>query len=246
MQWTDDLRQAVNYGLVSVGGQAITLKTFLGLALVLLVTFYLARWFRNFLERRLPAHLDAGARYTITRLSQYAVGLTGFFVGLKVLHIDLTGLAVVAGALGLGLGFGLQNAVGNFVAGMILLFERPGKVGDRISIENLEGNVLDIKFRTTTIVTNDNISVIVPNSEFVNEKVIHWSHGGTRVRIHVPVGWRMDPISLRSRTSSWRWRGRWKGCSSTLPRKSGSTSLPTRPSTWSCWSGPISPAIIAA
>ena len=95
---------------------------------------------------------------------------------------------VVAGALGVGIGFGLQNIVANFVAGLVLLFERPIEVGDRVTVQDVEGNVRDINFRATTVLTTDNITVIVPNSQFLNNPVTNWSHGDPRVRIHVPVG----------------------------------------------------------
>jgi potassium-dependent mechanosensitive channel len=95
---------------------------------------------------------------------------------------------VIFGALGVGIGFGLQNLVANFVAGLVLLFERPIVVGDRITMHDLEGNVQDIRFRSTTIVTNDNITIVVPNSQLINNAVTNWSLGDPRVRIHVPVG----------------------------------------------------------
>ena len=83
---------------------------------------------------------------------------------------------------------GLQTVVANFVAGLVLLFERPIKVNDYVSAENVEGRVQEIRFRSTLIQTNDNISIIVPNSHFVSETVTNWSHGDPRVQIRVPVG----------------------------------------------------------
>jgi small-conductance mechanosensitive channel len=119
---------------------------------------------------------------------QYAVWVVGIFIALEFLGIDLTALTVVAGALGVGIGFGLQSVVSNFVSGLVLLMEQPIRIRDRVTVENVEGNVADIHFRSTTIVTNDNISIIVPNSQFINQTVINWSHGDPRIRIHVPVG----------------------------------------------------------
>ena len=107
---------------------------------------------------------------------------------MKALNINLTEIALVAGALGVGIGLGFQNVVANFVAGLVILFEQPIKIKDRVTIQNIEGDVTDINFRSTTIVTNDNIAIIVPNSFFINSTVINWSHGDPRVRIHVPVG----------------------------------------------------------
>jgi small-conductance mechanosensitive channel len=124
----------------------------------------------------------------VASLTQYGLWVIGVLVALKILNINLTAIAVVAGALGVGIGFGLQNVVANFVCGLVLLVERPIRVRDRITMAGVEGNVRAVNFRSTLIETNDNISVIVPNSEFINSKVINWSIGDPKVRIHVPVG----------------------------------------------------------
>jgi small-conductance mechanosensitive channel len=182
------LAAILHFPLFGIGGQAITPVRLLILTLIFLITFYVARATRRQTERRLIRYLEAGPRYTVARLSQYAVWAIGLILALSLVNIDLTAFAVVAGALGLGVGFGLQNVVANFVAGLVLLFERPIKIQDRVTVENIEGNVLEINFRTTTLRTNDNITIIVPNSEFINRSVINWSHGDPRVRIHVPVG----------------------------------------------------------
>ena len=114
--------------------------------------------------------------------------VVGIIVALDFLSIDLTALAVVAGGLGIGIGFGLQNVVANFVSGLVLLLEQPIRIHDRVTVENVEGNVVDIHFRSTTILTNDNIAIIVPNSQFINQSVTNWSHGDPNIRVHVPVG----------------------------------------------------------
>ncbi|MEJ2009535.1 MAG: mechanosensitive ion channel, partial [Acidobacteriota bacterium] len=158
--------------------------------LILFITTVAARKIRRLLElyflRRVP--VETGAQYAVASLTQYGLWVVGLLVALKVLNINLTAIAVVAGALGIGIGFGLQNIVANFVCGLVLLVERPIRVHDRITMEALEGNVRAVNLRSTIIVTNDNISVIVPNSEFINGKVINWSIGDPKVRIHVPVG----------------------------------------------------------
>ncbi len=174
--------------LFEVGGEAITPMHLLVLALVLLATLYVARLTRALLERRLLRAAESGARYTFVRLAQYTVWWLGAMLGLRVLNIDPTGIALAAGVLGVGAGLGLQGVVANFVAGLVLLFERPIKIRDRVTVENIEGSVVAISFRSTTIVTNDNIAVIVPNSDFINRSVINWSHSDRNVRIHAPVG----------------------------------------------------------
>ncbi len=180
----------LGYALFQIGGHPVTPYALLGFILTLFITAIAARRVRRLLElyflRRLP--VEAGAQYAVASLTQYGLWVVGLLVGLKVLNINLTAIAVVAGALGVGIGFGLQNVVANFVSGLVLLVERPIRVRDRVSMEGAEGNVRAINFRSTTIQTNDNISIIVPNSEFINGKVINWSLGDPKVRIHVPVG----------------------------------------------------------
>ena len=188
MNGTDRLAAILHFRLFEIGGQAITPVRLGILALTLFLTIYIGRAVRRQIEKRLSHYLETSQRYTIARLSQYMIWTIGLIVALDLIHVNVTALAVVAGALGVGVGFGLQNIVANFVAGLVLLFERPIKLQDRITVENIEGNVVEINFRSTILKTNDNISIIVPNSEFINRSVINWSHGDPRVRIHVPVG----------------------------------------------------------
>ncbi len=118
---------------------------------------------------------------------------------LETAGIDLSALTVLAGAVGIGVGFGLQNITNNFVSGLIILFERPIKVGDRVDVGNITGNVVNISPRATTIVTNDNIAIIVPNSEFISSRVINWSYTNRDVRLNFPVGvsYKSDPEIVR-------------------------------------------------
>jgi small-conductance mechanosensitive channel len=133
-------------------------------------------------------HLDPGIEFSILRFTHYAVMTVGVLVGLKALHVDLTGIAVVAGILSVGIGFGLQNVANNFISGIILLIERPITVGDHVTVGDINGEVRAINMRSTEIVTSDNISIIVPNSEFVSGRVVNWSHGDPRLRLRVAVG----------------------------------------------------------
>lgn len=132
-------------------------------------------------------HLDEGMRFAIARIAGYLFIALGFYVALKVVGIDLSSLAVLAGAIGVGLGFGLQNIVHNFISGIIILAERPISIGDRVEVNGIAGQVSRISLRSTTVVTNDNISVIVPNSNFISEPVVNWSHGDPKVRINLAV-----------------------------------------------------------
>ena len=133
-------------------------------------------------------HLDEGMRFAVARITGYVLLTLGFYLAFTFVGIDLSSLAVLAGAIGVGLGFGLQNIVNNFISGIIILAERPIAIGDRVEVNGVAGQVTRISLRSTVVVTNDNISVIVPNSSFISEPVVNWSHGDPKVRINVPVG----------------------------------------------------------
>lgn len=150
---------------------------------------------RRVLQR---TRLQASLQFALARISGYAFIALGFYVSLQLVGVNLTSLAVVAGAVGVGLGFGLQNIVHNFVSGLIILAERPIAIGDRIEIGGVAGQVQEIRLRSTTVITNDNIAYIVPNSDLITNTVINWSHGDLRVRIRLPVGvaYGTDPRKL--------------------------------------------------
>lgn len=119
---------------------------------------------------------------------------------LQTAGIDLSTLTILAGALGVGVGFGLQSITNNFVSGIILLLERPIKVDDRIEVGDVNGDVVNISPRATTIVTNDNIAIIVPNADFISSKVVNWSYTNRDVRFNFPVGvsYNTDPKQVRT------------------------------------------------
>jgi len=188
MTWLERASQILDFTLFQLGGNPITVLHVVMFCTALVTTHLLARSVRKVLHRYLLKDLDDAPRYVIVRFTQYLVWIVGIAIALKLLNVDLTALTVVAGALGIGIGFGLQNIVNNFVSGIVLLFEQPVRYRDRVTVENIEGQVENINFRATTILTNDNISIIVPNSQFVNQTVVNWSHGDPRIRVHVPVG----------------------------------------------------------
>jgi len=160
-------------------------------AIVLMVTVFIARWSSVLLERRLAVrgHIDAGLRYTICRLAKYFVVTIGLLVALKqAFALDLTSIAVIFTALSVGIGFGLQYIASDIASGFILLFERPIRIGDRITIGEDEGDVQSINLRTTVVMTNDRIAIIVPNSKLVSQRVVNWSYGDPRARIAIPIG----------------------------------------------------------
>ncbi len=157
---------------------------------ILVLAILLSRWVSTLLERRIAkrAQIDPGIGYTIGRLTKYVFTTLGVIVFLQVaFSIDLTSLAVVFTALSVGIGFGLQYIAADIASGFILLFERPVRVGDRITIDEDEGDVQSINLRTTTVITNDRIAIIVPNSRLVSQRVINWSYGDPRARMPIPI-----------------------------------------------------------
>ncbi|MFQ5796795.1 MAG: mechanosensitive ion channel family protein, partial [Candidatus Bipolaricaulia bacterium] len=134
------------------------------------------------------SHLDEGMQYTLSRLVSYTLIAIGLIIGLQMIGFDLSALAVFGGLFGIGLGFGLQNIFSNFVSGLILLIERPIKIGDKLSLGNISGTVMEIGLRVTIINTFDNESIIVPNSELVSKQVINWSYKDPKLRVRIPIG----------------------------------------------------------
>lgn len=194
MKWLGDfssqLKDALAFELFVLGGVPFTLWTvlYLGVLLTLLVVLsrLVKRWLvKGVLVRR---QVDPGVGQAVATIVQYGFLSIGALMILSSAGIDLTTLNVVAGAIGIGVGFGLQTIASNFISGLIILFERPIKVGDRIQVGDVTGDVIRIAGRATSIRTNDNIAIIVPNSQFISTQVINWSHSDREVRLHVPVG----------------------------------------------------------
>ncbi len=129
------------------------------------------------------------AAYALGKLGKYIVFIIGATMGLDAMGLDLSKLALIGGAIGVGVGFGLQNIVSNFVSGIILLVERSLKVGDFVDLQSgVRGRVVEIAMRYTRVSTNDSVDVLVPNSEFVNGRVTNWTFDDFNRRIHVPFG----------------------------------------------------------
>lgn len=144
--------------------------------------------------------MDIGTRQSVGTIIRYVLLIAGFILIIQNVGIDLSALGILAGALGVGIGFGLQNITNNFISGLIILFERPIKVGDRIEVGDVNGDVIKISSRSTMILTNDNISIIVPNSQFIDSPVINWSHNDRNIRFNFPVGvsYKEDPQKVKA------------------------------------------------
>jgi len=175
--------------LADLGGSPVTIWTLLQLIVLVFLLFFFSGLFRNWVVEKLltRTRMETGARQATGSILRYAVITIGFIVILQTAGIDLTALNVLTGAIGIGVGFGLQNIVNNFISGLIILFERPIKVGDRIVVGEVEGDVVRIGGRSTEVVTNDNITIIVPNAKFITDNVVNWSHNDRKVRFRIPV-----------------------------------------------------------
>lgn len=180
------LTRQFTFGRITVSVSSVIVGT-----IVLILTIFIARTASVLLERRLAnrRHIDPGLRYTICRLARYLVITIGSLVALKqAFAIDLTSIAIIFTALSVGIGFGLQYIAADIASGFILLFERPIRIGDRVTIGDDEGDVQSINLRTTVVTTNDRIAIIVPNSKLVSQRVVNWSYGDPRARIAIPIG----------------------------------------------------------
>ena len=173
-----------------IGNISVSLTSFVTGVAVFLLALAVSRTFRVVIQRRIAkrTHIDPGLQYTIVRLVHYLIITLGVIYGAKAAFaLDLTSIAVVFTALSVGIGFGLQYIAADIASGFILLFERPVKVGDRVTIGEDEGDVQSINLRTTIIVTNDRITVIVPNSKLISQRLVNWSYADPRTRIEIPV-----------------------------------------------------------
>jgi small-conductance mechanosensitive channel len=187
--------------LFTLGGTPITVWDvgFVIVAFVALFWFsgFLKRWMARRLERH--THLDDSTRQTIGTLVRYVTLVIGFMVIMQAAGINLTTFHVLIGAIGVGVGFGLQNIVANLICGLIVMFERPVKAGDRVRVGDVEGSVIEIGARATTVLTLDNVAAIVPNQKLITEIVKNWQHGsGTwQLRIAVPAKYGSDLDAAR-------------------------------------------------
>lgn len=188
--------------LFKLGDSNISLGTLFYFIFGFILLSYLARRFRDLLVDKLllKANVEKGARNSIGLIARVLFMFIGSIVIIQAAGIDMSSLSLLAGALGVGIGFGLQNITDNFISGIIILFEKPIKVGDRIVVGDTEGDVINISVRATTILTNENVSIIVPNSEFISSRVINWSHNDRNIRFDLPVGvsYNEDPEKVKN------------------------------------------------
>ncbi|MEM9532550.1 MAG: mechanosensitive ion channel domain-containing protein [Pseudomonadota bacterium] len=189
-QWAD-------FTLFHLGDDPVTLWELAKVLLILVATFVLSWLVRSALQRMKDRrHItETHSLYAASRILHYLIITLGLLFGLSTLGLDFTSIALIAGALSVGIGFGLQTTVNNFVSGLILLFDRSLKVGDYVELDSgLRGTVREISVRATRINTNDNVDVVVPNSEFVSTRLVNWTmvEGFARLRVNFGVAYGTD------------------------------------------------------
>lgn len=187
-------RRALEIGdtrLFSVGDAPVTGAGIVRVFLIMLIAFLLSRGLRHTLARvsRSESSGTQASLYTVGRLTHYTIIVVAMLIALSSIGLNFSSFALVAGALGIGIGFGLQAIVSNFVSGLIILFEHTLRVGDYIELDaGLTGTVKSINVRSTLIRTNDNIDIVVPNSEFVTTRLTNWTLGEHLLRVRIPFG----------------------------------------------------------
>ena len=179
----------LSYPLFAVNEAPVTTLGLLRLGLIVTIAWWLSALMRGGLQRLGPRNsaFSPASLYTVGRVLHYLLLIIGLVVGLSSIGVDLTKFALFASALGIGVGFGLQTLISNFVAGLIILFEKSLNVGDLIELQSgATGMVKEINMRATRITTSDNVDILVPNAEFMSSKVMNWTLEDACRRIHVP------------------------------------------------------------
>jgi small-conductance mechanosensitive channel len=191
----------LSYSLIKVGSFSITPLFLIKTALFLFVLIGVSKIMKRVLLGRVFSHLHIAEaqKFALGRFATYLFFFGGLFIGLQSLGLNLSSLLVFGGAIGVGVGLGLQNVVSNFVAGLVLLVEQPIRIGDRIVTGDTMGDVIRIAARSTWIRTNENVVVIIPNNDFINNPVVNWTANDDSVRINilVGVGYSSDPQKVR-------------------------------------------------
>lgn len=185
-----DLVKQVLGASLDVGALSVSVGDVVVFALTVLFSLLLARCVQVLLQEDVFSRVrtSRGVPYAVSNLARYSVICLGLLVGLSAAGVEVTKLAVVAGGLGVGIGFGLQNVVNNFVSGLILLFERPIDVGDMIELSDTTGTMKRIGIRASVIRTFDGAEVIVPNGMLISDKVTNWTLSDRRRRVDLTVG----------------------------------------------------------
>ncbi|MCF8060583.1 MAG: mechanosensitive ion channel [Bacteriovoracaceae bacterium] len=180
----------LRYTLFEVSGHKISILSLLSAVAIFYTTTLISKMAERGVRRLLAERkdIDSGMKDSILRFTRYTILVVGGFVTLDTVGIKMSSLAAVGAVLMVGIGFGLQNITQNFISGLIILLERPIKVGDLVEVKGVSGKVMEIGARSTLINTRDDVSIIVPNSQFISEQVINETLSGDKIRYRVEVG----------------------------------------------------------
>ena len=185
-----EMSSVLNYPLFKISDNVITPIDFIIMILVIIIGWIIGKYYKKLIYSLRKKHdLSHSTTTLLANMGYYFIITVTFLIALKSVGLNISSLAMIAGALSVGIGFGLQNVVSNFVSGIILMFEKSIKVGDYIQIdESTRGEVKDISMRSTVIRTNDNIDLIIPNQTFIQNNIINWTLGDDIVRLRIPFG----------------------------------------------------------
>ncbi len=187
--WLPAVLKALDSIGVTVGATRVSMLWLSKLVLSVGFFLLLALWLSAMIEKRLlhSRTLSAGLRVGLAKTARLTIVTVGFLVALNATGFDLTGLAVFGGALGVGIGFGLQRITSNFISGFILLFDRSIRPGDVITIGNSFGWVQELRARYVVVRDRDGVDTLIPNENLITTQVINWSYGDRNVRVKIPV-----------------------------------------------------------
>ena len=190
MKSWEEILDILKKKLVSLGDLTITPAVLITVVLIMLAAVWISRLLQRMLRINLfrRMRLNEGTQVTICRILHYVIMLIGIFIAINQAGISLTTLAAISAVLMVGIGLGLQNITGNFISTLTMLFERPVQVGDFVEVSGAQGRIRRINIRSSVVETLDNVSIIVPNSNFISQNVTNWSYRDSRARIHVSVG----------------------------------------------------------
>ena len=184
------IKLVITYPLIKMGKGNLTLQSLIVFGFLVVVVIFAEKIFRERFVMRIFEKTDfpESLEYGIARILGYLFMVLGFYMALQIVGIDLSSLTIIAGGISVGVGFGLQNIINNFVSGIIIFAEQPIAIGDRVEVSGIAGKVEKISLRSTMVVTSDNITMIVPNADFISQTVTNWSYSDPKVRIRIPIG----------------------------------------------------------
>lgn len=184
-----DLWLLFSYPIVKLGEADISFVSILTAIIIFIISLKAGRIVEKLVQKFLKDKpIDPGVKGSLERVTRYLAIVTGTVIALDTVGLNLSSLAALGAVLMVGIGFGLQNITQNFISGLIILLERPVKTGDLVKVGGTTGRVIDIRARSTIIQTRDDVSILVPNSQFIAEQVVNESFSGKKIRLHICVG----------------------------------------------------------